>query len=37
MLDEFEGQEYKRTVVQVHVNDGTKINACIYELADQDE
>ena len=37
MLDEFEGQEYKRTVVHVHVNDGTKINACIYELADQDE
>ena len=33
MLDEFEGEEYKRSVTDIYLKDGSIKKAYIYELA----
>lgn len=37
MLDEFEGDEYKRSVTDIYCEDGSVTKAFVYELADKEE
>ena len=32
MLDDFEGQEYKRVIVPVHLRSGEQLDACVYAI-----